>query len=68
MSVSAKTKKEPDELVIQEAFQKGYRRGWNERKEFDSGLIEEALRKSQDFEEFSRILRERIAKEDGADE
>ena len=68
MSVSAKTKKEPDELVIQEAFQKGYQRGWNERKEFDSGLIEEALRKSHDFEEFSRILRERIAKEDGADE
>ena len=68
MSVSAKTKKDPDELVIQEAFQKGYRRGWNERKEFDSGLIEEALRKSQDFEEFSRILRERIAKKDGADE
>ena len=56
MSVSAKTKKEPDELVIQEAFQKGYQRGWNERKEFDSGLIEEAIRKSQDFEEFSRIL------------
>ena len=51
--------------MIQEINEKAYRRGWNERKEFDSGLIEEALRKSQDYEEFSLMLRERIAKEDG---
>ena len=50
--------------MIQEIKEKAYRRGWNERKEFDSGLIEEALRKSQDYEEFSLILRERIAKEE----
>ena len=55
----------PDDRVIQEIKEKAYRRGWNERKEFDSGLIEEALRKSQDYEEFSLMLRERIAKEDG---
>ena len=56
----------PDDRVIQEIKEKAYRRGWNERKEFDSGLIEEALRKSQNYEEFSLMLRERIAKEDGA--
>ena len=58
----------PDDRVIQEIKEKAYQRGWSERKEFDSGMIEEVLRKSQDFEEFSRILRERIAKEDGATE
>ena len=66
MGVSAKTKKESDDLVIQEAFRKEYRKGWEARKEFDSGMIEEALRKSQDFEEFSLILREKIAKEEGS--
>ena len=55
----------PDDHMIQEIKEKAYRRGWNERKEFDSGLIEEALRKSQNYEEFSLMLRERIAKEDG---
>ncbi len=58
----------PEDRVIQEIKEKAYRRGWNERKEFDSGLIEEALRKSQDYEEFSLMLRERIAKEDGAED
>ena len=51
--------------MIQVAIDKGYRRGWEERKEFDSGLIEEALRKSQDYEEFSNTLREMIARKEG---
>ena len=54
----------PDDRVIQGIEDRAYQRGWNERKEFDSGIIEEALRKSQDFEEFSRRLREMIAKEE----
>lgn len=58
----------PDDLALQEIKEKAYKRGWNERKEFDSGLIEEALRKSQDFEEFSRILREKIAREEAGAE
>lgn len=66
MGVKGQSPKVPDDRVIQEIEEKAYQRGWNERKEFDSGLIEEALRKSHDFEEFSLILRERIAKEDGA--
>ena len=68
MGVSAKTKDVPDDRVIQEVKNASYQRGWNARKEFDSGLIEEAIRKSQDFEEFSRILREAIAKADGPEE
>ena len=50
--------------MIQAAIAKGYRRGWEERKEFDTDLIEEALRKSQDYEEFSNTLREKIAREE----
>ncbi len=65
MSNNVQEKEKPDEIVIQAAIDKGYRRGWEERKEFDSGLIEEALRKSQDYEEFSSTLREMIAREEG---
>ena len=65
MSNNVQEKEKPDEIMIQAAIDKGYRRGWEERKEFDSGLIEEALRKSQDYEEFSSTLREMIAREEG---
>ncbi len=66
MSNNYQEKVKPDEQMIQEAKNKGYRRGWEERKEYDSGLIEDAIRKSNDFEEFSRILRESIAREEGS--
>ena len=65
MSNNYREKEKPDEQMIQDAMNKGYRRGWEERKEYDSGLIEDAIRKSNDFEEFSRILREAIAKSEG---
>ena len=66
MSNKFQEKEKPDEQMIQEAMNKGYRRGWEERKEYDSGLIEDTIRKSNDFEEFSRILRENIAREEGS--
>ena len=64
MSNNVQEKEKPDEIVIQAAIDKGYRRGWEERKEFDSDLIEEALRKSHEYEEFSNTLREMIAREE----
>ena len=64
MGINGQKPTVPDDRVIQGKEERAYKRGWNERKEFDSGLIEEALRKSRDFEEFSRILREMIAKEE----
>lgn len=66
MRMAEKIKNGPDDLVIQGIMKDSYQKGWNDRKEFDSGLIEEAIRKSQDFEEFSRTLGEQIAKEEGA--
>ena len=65
MSNNRQGNERSDEQMIQAAIDKGYRRGWEERKEFDSGLIEEALRKSQDYEEFSSTLREMIARKEG---
>ena len=64
MSNNVQEKEKPDEIMIQAAIDKGYRRGWEERKEFDSDLIEEALRKSHEYEEFSNTLREMIAREE----
>ena len=63
MSNNSQGNERSDEQMIQVAIDKGYRRGWEERKEFDTDLIEEALRKSQDYEEFSNALREMIARE-----
>ncbi len=68
MSNNCQEKEKPHEIMIQEAMNKGYRGSWDAKKEFDSGPIEEAIRKSQVFEEFSRILRETIAKEGGPEE
>ena len=65
MSNNRQGNERSDEQMIQAAIDKGYRRGWEERKEFDSDLIEEALRKSQDYEEFSNTLREMIARKEG---
>ena len=64
MSNNRQGNERSDEQMIQAVIDKGYRRGWEERKEFDTDLIEEALRKSQDYEEFSNTLREKIAREE----
>ena len=68
MRASEKTWNRPEDRVIKEAMKEGYQKERVAMKEFDSAPIEKALRKSQDFEEFSQLLRERIAKEDGATE
>ena len=44
MSNNYQENDKPDEHMIQDAMNKGYRRGWEERKEYDSGLIEDAIR------------------------
>ena len=42
-----------DDAVIDAARREGYRKGWNDRKLHDSGIIEDAIR------EFIAALRER---------
>jgi hypothetical protein len=50
----------PDDLAVQRARKMGYNKGWNDRKFQDFGIIEDALRQSTNFTEFSQILREKI--------
>ncbi|MEM0155958.1 MAG: hypothetical protein QW597_05085 [Thermoplasmataceae archaeon] len=54
----------PDDLAVQKARKLGYNKGWNDRKFQDMNIIEDALRESRDFQEFSRLLREKIAELD----
>ena len=49
-----------DDAVIDAAKKEGYRKGWNDRKLQDSGIIEEAIRESRNFREFVSALRERM--------
>ena len=68
MRVSEKTWNRPEDRVIPEAMKEGHQKERVARREFDSAHIEKALRKSQHFEEFSKLLRERMAREAGATE
>ena len=54
----------PDDLAVQRARKVGYKKGWDDRKFQDFGIIEEALRQSTNFTEFSQILREKITELD----
>ena len=49
-----------DDAVIEAARREGYRKGWNDRKLHDSGIIEEAIRESRDYREFVSALREKM--------
>ena len=49
-----------DDAVIDAAKKEGYRKGWNDRKLQDSGIIEEAIRESRNFREFVSALREKM--------
>ena len=49
-----------DDAVIEAARKEGYRKGWNDRKLQDSGIIEEAIRESRNFREFIAALREKM--------
>ena len=49
-----------DDAVIDAARKEGYRKGWNDRKLHDSGIIEDAMKESRNFREFMAALRERM--------
>ena len=51
----------PDDLAVQRVRKLGYNKGWNDRKFQDLNIIEDALKQSSNFAEFSGILREKIA-------
>ena len=49
-----------DDAVIDAARKEGYRKGWNDRKLHDSGIIEDAMKESRNFREFIAALKERM--------
>ena len=49
-----------DDAVIDAAKKEGYRKGWNDRKLHDSGIIEEAIRESRDYRGFISALMEKM--------
>ena len=53
-----------DDAVIDAARREGYRKGWNDRRLHDSGIIEDAIRESRNFREFIAALRERDRRQD----
>ena len=58
----------PDDIQIQAARKEGYRKGWNDRRELDSAMIEDVLKQTRNFREFAQMLRERISQMDGESE
>ena len=58
----------PDDIQIQAARKEGYRKGWNDRRELDSAMIEDVLKQTRNFREFAQVLREKIAQMDGEGE
>ena len=58
----------PDDIQIQAARNEGYRKGWNDRRELDSAMIEDVLKQTRNFREFAQVLREKIAQMDGESE
>ncbi len=49
-----------DQAVIDAARSEGYRKGWDDRRMHDSGIIEQCLRESRNYREFIAALRERM--------
>ena len=49
-----------DDAVIDAARREVYRKGWNDRKLHDSGIIGDAMKESRNFREFIAALRERM--------
>ena len=49
-----------DDIAVQKARKLRYSKGWNNRKFQDVNIIGDALRESSDFQEFSRVLREKM--------
>ena len=47
----------PDDTSIQKARSEGYRKGWDDRRIFDEGIVQDALRDSRNYREFAENVR-----------
>jgi hypothetical protein len=62
MNIKVESPYLPDDSVIPKVLNERHNKGWNDRKFQDFSIIEEALRKSGKFREFTAELRERMEK------
>ena len=51
----------PDDIQIQAARKDGYRKGWNDRRIFDEGIVQDALRDSRNYREFAENVRQKLS-------
>ena len=51
----------PDDIQIQAARKEGYRKGWNDRRIFDEGIVQDALRDSRNYREFAENVRQKLS-------
>ena len=51
----------PDDIQIQAARKEGYRKGWNDRRIFDEGIAQDALRDSRNYMEFAENVRQKLS-------
>jgi predicted ATPase len=58
----------PDDIQIQAARKDGYRKGWNDRRIFDEGIVQDALRDSRNYREFAENVRQKLSESGEATE
>ena len=51
----------PDDTAIQKARSEGYRKGWDDRRIFDEGIVQDALRDSRNYREFAENVRQKLS-------
>ena len=51
----------PDDIQILAARKDGYRKGWNDRRIFDEGIVQDALRDSRNYREFAENVRQKLS-------
>ena len=58
----------PDDIQILAARKDGYRKGWNDRRIFDEGIVQDALRDSRNYREFAENVRQKLSESGEATE
>ncbi len=51
----------PDDTTIQKACSEGYRKGWDDRRIHDEGIVQDALRDSRNYHDFLRTLKDKFS-------
>ena len=58
----------PDGTAIQKARSDGYSKGWDDRRIFDEGIVQDALRDSRNYREFVENVRQKLSESGEATE